>query len=210
MLRALLTLCWALGASALDWDRLIALDARFEHTQPSCKTSVRAQDNCYPQPDLSKKRCMDRGCCWREANLALGLPMCYFPTNYGHHTQKLQHVQHLAAIAGLAMLACAACACGRQCVEGVRALCPCEAKLERYTSINPYAQNQTARTPESYQLVSGKSIQVAPAGAERSPSPKARQLRRVLAESPDSGHRPIVYQSSDSAAQPPEDEGSVI
>ncbi|KAJ8897947.1 hypothetical protein PR048_003305 [Dryococelus australis] len=44
--------------------------------------------DCYPEDDASEDKCKNRGCCWRPPDtsldrVALNIPYCFYPQNYG-------------------------------------------------------------------------------------------------------------------------------
>ena len=191
----------------------MAWDERMEHTTPSCKRMVQAKDDCAggDTAELSKKTCFDKGCCWRVKNLAVGLPICYYPTNYGHTAAKRAHVLHLIVMASVLVLACVCCACRHQLVSLLEFLCPYHLQLARYQSLDPLKQKRQRAS------ASGS------AGAEHQHQHQQYQLvggpaRVDSADTRDTGDdgntssvsTPTAYQYAMSAAQPPEDTGQCI
>ncbi|XP_072852258.2 sucrase-isomaltase, intestinal isoform X2 [Pogona vitticeps] len=46
--------------------------------------------NCHPYPEPTQKDCEDRGCIWEVVN-AIGVPHCYYPSDYGYSVSNVQN-----------------------------------------------------------------------------------------------------------------------
>ena len=202
------------GGPTISWDKLVAWDERIEHTTPTCKRMVQAKDDCAGADTaaLSKKTCFDKGCCWRVKNLAVGLPICYFPTNYGHVAAKRTHVLHLIVAAAALILACVCCACRHQFGSLVEFICPYHLQLARYQSLDPLRQKRqralasggsgsgaAEQQHQQYQLVGGPARVDSAATSDGGGGSGGA-----------SAVAPTAYQYAMSAAQPPEDTGQCI
>lgn len=70
-------------------------------SQNACEiSSNKERFDCYPDPDATKEKCLQRGCCW-QIDIDLKVPFCYFPKNFTNYQVVKEIINTTAEISYL-------------------------------------------------------------------------------------------------------------